>query len=96
MPSALASQLAASASLNASLLDTHTRAYLFTGRRADVHGLNSIHALISNALAQSSSLSPAFTARNIKLAPDGNSGPWTLTRFYFPRLQGMSTGNFGK
>ncbi|KAG1761179.1 hypothetical protein EDD22DRAFT_897736 [Suillus occidentalis] len=79
MPSALASQLAASASLNASLLDAHTNkrrrteSYLFTGRDADVHDLDSIHALASNAFAQLSSLSPAFTARTIKLAADGSS-----------------------
>ncbi|KAG1775600.1 hypothetical protein EV702DRAFT_421745 [Suillus placidus] len=79
MPSALASQLAASASLNASLLDAHTNkrrrteSYLFTGRDADVHDLDSIHALASNAFAQLSSLSPAFTARTIKLASDGSS-----------------------
>lgn len=79
MPSALASQLAASASLNASLLDAHTNkrrrteSYLFTGRDADVHDLDSIHALASNAFAQLSSLSPAFTAQTIKLASDGSS-----------------------
>ncbi|KAG1720632.1 hypothetical protein EDB19DRAFT_1775930 [Suillus lakei] len=79
MPSALASQLAASASLNASLLEAHTNkrrrteSYLFTGRDADVHDLDSIHALASNAFAQLSSLSPAFTARTIKLGSDGSS-----------------------
>ncbi|KAG1807089.1 uncharacterized protein BJ212DRAFT_1387903 [Suillus subaureus] len=79
MPSALASQLVASASLNASLLDAHTNkrrrteSYLFTGRDADIHDLDSIHALASNAFAQLSSLSPAFTARTIKLASDGSS-----------------------
>ncbi|KAG1896221.1 uncharacterized protein F5891DRAFT_1054817 [Suillus fuscotomentosus] len=79
MPSALASQLAASASLNASLLDAHTNkrrrteSYLFTGRDADVHDLDSIHALASNAFAQLSSLSPAFTARTAKLPSDGSS-----------------------
>ncbi|KAG2151035.1 uncharacterized protein EDB93DRAFT_318060 [Suillus bovinus] len=79
MPSALASQLAASASLNASLLDAHTNkrrrteSYLFTGRDAEVHDLDSIHALASNALAHLSSLSPAFTARTVKLPSDGSS-----------------------
>ncbi|KAG2130333.1 hypothetical protein DEU56DRAFT_815464 [Suillus clintonianus] len=81
MPSALASQLAASASLNASLLEAHTskrrrtESYLFTGRDTDVHDLDSIHALASNAFAQLSSLSPAFTARTIKLGSDGSSLP---------------------
>ncbi|KAG2363636.1 hypothetical protein BDR07DRAFT_1471237 [Suillus spraguei] len=79
MPSALANQLATSTSLNASLLDGHTNkrrrteSYLFSGRDADVHDLDSIHALASNAFAQLSSLSPAFTARTIKLASDGSS-----------------------
>ncbi|KAG0706218.1 hypothetical protein DFH29DRAFT_902720 [Suillus ampliporus] len=79
MPSALASQLAASASLNASLLEAHTskrrrtESYLFTGRDADVHDLDSIHALGSNAFAQLCSLSPSFSARTIKLGSDGSS-----------------------
>ncbi|OJA15136.1 hypothetical protein AZE42_07566 [Rhizopogon vesiculosus] len=79
MPSALASQLAASASLNASLLEAHTskrrqtESYLFTGRDSDLHDLDAIHALASNAFAQLCSLSPAFSARTIKLGSDGSS-----------------------
>ncbi|KAJ8583913.1 hypothetical protein M405DRAFT_936925 [Rhizopogon salebrosus TDB-379] len=79
MPSALASQLAISASLNASLLEAHTskrrrtESYLFTGRDADLHDLDAIHALSSNAFAQLCSLSPVFSARTIKLGSDGSS-----------------------
>ncbi|OAX34660.1 hypothetical protein K503DRAFT_428951 [Rhizopogon vinicolor AM-OR11-026] len=79
MPSALASQLAASASLNASLLEAHTskrrqtESYLFTGRDSDLHDIDAIHALASNAFAQLCSLSPAFSMRTIKLGSDGSS-----------------------
>lgn len=77
MPSALAGQLAASASLNASLLDTskrrRTESYFFTGRDADLHDLDAIHALAGNAFAQLCSLSPVFSARTIKLGSDGSS-----------------------
>lgn len=79
MPSALASQLAASASLNTSLLEANaskrrrTESYLFTGRDADLHDLDAIHALASNAFAQLCSLSPTFSARTIQLGSDGSS-----------------------
>ncbi|EGO02920.1 hypothetical protein SERLA73DRAFT_102973 [Serpula lacrymans var. lacrymans S7.3] len=67
MSSSLAAQLAASASLNTSLLldrtgkRKQTESYLFTGRDADTHDLDSLHALASNAFVQLNSLSPAFS-----------------------------------
>ncbi|KAG1851692.1 hypothetical protein F4604DRAFT_1807051 [Suillus subluteus] len=57
MPSTLTSQLATFTFL----LDTHTNkrrrieSYHYTGRDADFHDLDSIHALASNAFAQLSS-----------------------------------------
>ncbi|KAI0052438.1 hypothetical protein FA95DRAFT_1483564 [Auriscalpium vulgare] len=54
MSSSLAAQLAQGSSLNSSFLVEKTRrnpteSYLFTGREADRHDLDSIHALASNA-----------------------------------------------
>lgn len=77
MPSALASQLAASASLNASLLQDrskkrHTESYLFTGRDADLHDLDSIHALAATAFTQLRALSPAFA---VHVGPDVSPCP---------------------
>ncbi|KAF9221723.1 hypothetical protein BS17DRAFT_710411 [Gyrodon lividus] len=76
MPSALATQLAASASLNASFLQDRSRkrqneSYLFTGRDADVHDLDSIHALATSAFSQLCTLSPAFSSLNVKAGHDG-------------------------
>ncbi|KIJ60905.1 hypothetical protein HYDPIDRAFT_42974 [Hydnomerulius pinastri MD-312] len=76
MPSALAAQLAASASLNASFLQDRskkrqTESYLFTGRDAEVHDLDSIHALATGAFAQLCALSPALSSRNVKAGHDG-------------------------
>ncbi|KAG1825001.1 hypothetical protein EV424DRAFT_712646 [Suillus variegatus] len=48
--------------------------YLFIARDTDgVHCLDSIHTFASNVFVQLSSLSPAFTARTMKLASDGSS-----------------------
>lgn len=65
MPSSLAAQLAQTSSLNSSLLvdrsrRTPTESYLFTGREADQHDLDSLHALASNAFLQLRQLNPSF------------------------------------
>lgn len=65
MPSSLANQLAQGVSLNASLLADRSRrkpveSYLFTGREADQHDLESIHALGSNGLIQLRALDKRF------------------------------------
>jgi U3 small nucleolar RNA-associated protein 10 len=67
MVSSLAAQLAQGASLNAALLADRTRrgptqSYLFTGRSADEHDLESIYALGINGLLQLRRLDPAFDA----------------------------------
>jgi U3 small nucleolar RNA-associated protein 10 len=61
----LAVQLAGSASLNTGLLVDRSRrksvqSYLFTGREADQHDLDSIHALGVNGLLQLASLDPSL------------------------------------
>ncbi|KAG6902641.1 hypothetical protein C0995_013766 [Termitomyces sp. Mi166 len=61
--SSLAAQLAQNASLNAALLVDRSRrkqaeSYLFTGREADQHDLESIHALGVNGLLQLALLNP--------------------------------------
>ncbi|KAF9468309.1 hypothetical protein BDZ94DRAFT_1246474 [Collybia nuda] len=63
--SSLAAQLAQNASLNTVLLVDRSRrkageSYLFTGREADQHDLESIHALGINGLLQLASLNAAF------------------------------------
>lgn len=63
--SSLATQLAQHASLNASLLVDRSRrkatqSYLFTGREADQHDLEAIHALGINALLHLTSINPAL------------------------------------
>ncbi|KAF8901036.1 armadillo-type protein [Gymnopilus junonius] len=63
--SSLATQLAQSASLNASLLVDRSRrkpttSYLFTGRDADLHDLEAIHAIGVNSLIHLSSVSPTL------------------------------------
>lgn len=65
--SSLAAQLAQSASLNAAILVDRSRrkageSYLFTGREADQHDLESIHALGVNGLAQLAFLCPSLRA----------------------------------
>ncbi|PPQ90282.1 hypothetical protein CVT25_013107 [Psilocybe cyanescens] len=63
--SSLATQLAQNVSLNASLLVDRSRrkasaSYLFTGKEADQHDLEAIHALAVNALIHLTSVSPAL------------------------------------
>jgi U3 small nucleolar RNA-associated protein 10 len=63
--SSLVSQLAQNASLNAALLVDRSRrkpvsSYLFTGREADQHDLEAIHALGVNSLIHLSSIEPAL------------------------------------
>ena len=75
MPSLLAAQLAASTSLNTSLLQDRskkrpTESYLFTGKDADAHDLDSIYALACTAFTHLRSLSPAFASKSIKLGSD--------------------------
>ncbi|KAI6037989.1 hypothetical protein EDC04DRAFT_2699173 [Pisolithus marmoratus] len=78
MPSALASQLAASASLNASLLQDRSKkrqtdSYLFTGRDAANHDLDSVHAIATSAFSHLCALSPIFLSQTVKYGPDGSS-----------------------
>ncbi|KAI5990429.1 hypothetical protein EDD15DRAFT_2388798 [Pisolithus albus] len=78
MPSALASQLAASASLNASLLQDRSKkrqtdSYLFTGRDAASHDLDSVHAVATSAFSQLCALSPVFLSQTVKYGPDASS-----------------------
>lgn len=63
--SSLAAQLVQSASLNASLLVDRSRrkptsSYLFTGREADLHDLEAIHAIGINSFIHLSSVNPAL------------------------------------
>ncbi|TCD67119.1 snoRNA-binding rRNA-processing protein utp10 [Steccherinum ochraceum] len=72
MPSSLAQQLAQNTSLNTSLLVDRTRrkpteSYLFTGKDADHHDLDSIHALAVNAFLQLAALEPELRAYEAKL-----------------------------
>ncbi|KAI6117492.1 hypothetical protein EV401DRAFT_2197674 [Pisolithus croceorrhizus] len=78
MPSALATQLAASASLNASLLQDRSKkrqtdSYLFTGRDAASHDLDSVHAIATSAFSHLCALSPVFLSQTVKYGPDGSS-----------------------
>jgi U3 small nucleolar RNA-associated protein 10 len=68
MTSALAAQLAQGASLNATLVagsgqrrKAPAQSYLFTGREADKHDLESVHALGANGIAQLRTLDKRFT-----------------------------------
>ena len=75
MPTSLAQQLAQSASLNASLLADHakrrpTQSYLFTGKEADQHDLDSIYALAVNGYTQLASLEPSIRAYEARLFSD--------------------------
>jgi U3 small nucleolar RNA-associated protein 10 len=79
MTSVLAAQLAHSASLNSALLVDRSRrkaveSYLFTGREADAHDLESIHALASNALIQLSVLNSSLTQFESHLFSDSVKG----------------------
>ncbi|KAK0447887.1 uncharacterized protein EV420DRAFT_1647628 [Desarmillaria tabescens] len=66
MTSSLARQLAQGASLNSALLVDRSRrkaaeSYLFTGGEADLHDLESIHALGTNGFLQLVSITPALS-----------------------------------
>ena len=63
--SSLAAQLAKNASLNSALLVSRRKtseSYLFTGREADLHDLETIHGLAVNGLLQLASVNPALGA----------------------------------
>jgi len=63
MVSSLVAQLAQNASLNSALLLPRRKtseSYLFTGREAERHDLESVHALGVNGFLQLASLSPAL------------------------------------
>ncbi|KAH8084910.1 armadillo-type protein [Cristinia sonorae] len=72
MPTSLAQQLAQNASLNTSLLVDRTKrkpaqSYLFAGREADQHDLDSIYALAVNAFMQLSALEPSLRSYEARL-----------------------------
>ena len=75
MPTSLAQQVAQNASLNTSILVDRSRrkptqSYLFSGRNADQHDLESIHALAVNGFTQLSSLEPALRPYEDRLFSD--------------------------
>ncbi|KAJ7756261.1 hypothetical protein B0H16DRAFT_696293 [Mycena metata] len=77
MVSSLAAQLAKGASLNTNLLVDRSRrkaseSYLFTGREADQHDLESIYALGVNGFLQLTSLNAAFREFEGPLFSDGS------------------------
>ncbi|TFK48252.1 hypothetical protein OE88DRAFT_1664727 [Heliocybe sulcata] len=79
MPSSLAAQLAQGASLNTTLLVDRSKrkwaeSYLFTGREADQHDLDSIHALAANGSLRLKSLNPAFNAYEDALFSESSKG----------------------
>ncbi|TFY70773.1 hypothetical protein EVG20_g2223 [Dentipellis fragilis] len=79
MVTSLAAQLAQNTSLNSALLVDRSRrkptaSYLFTGRDADQHDLDSIHALASNAFLQLRQLSPALYTYEAILFSDAAKG----------------------
>lgn len=79
MPPSLATQLAQGASLNSVLLldrarRNPTQSYLFTGREADNHDLESIHALAWNALVQLRQWNPALQSYETSLFSDAAKG----------------------
>jgi U3 small nucleolar RNA-associated protein 10 len=79
MVSSLAAQLAQSTSLNVALISNKSRrkpaeSYLFTGREADKHDLESIHALGANGLLQLASLNPRFGSFKDSLFSDAVKG----------------------
>ncbi|KAJ7178741.1 armadillo-type protein [Mycena crocata] len=76
MVSSLAAQLAKGASLNTTLLVDRSRrktaeSYLFTGREADQHDLESIHALGVNGFLQLAALNQVFRQFEGPLFSDG-------------------------
>jgi U3 small nucleolar RNA-associated protein 10 len=77
MASALAQQLAQGASLNSAQLLERTRhkpaeSYLFTGRDANQHDLESLHALGVNAFIQLKQMNPALSAFEEALFSDAS------------------------
>jgi U3 small nucleolar RNA-associated protein 10 len=65
--SALASQLAASGSL---LQDrSKPESYLFTGRDADLHDLDALHALAATAFTRLRALAPALASDSVPAGP---------------------------
>ncbi|KAF7326662.1 U3 small nucleolar RNA-associated protein 10 [Mycena venus] len=77
MVSSLAAQLPKGASLNTTLLVDRSRrkaaeSYLFTGREADQHDLESIHALGVNGFLQLATLNAAFREFEGPLFSDGS------------------------
>lgn len=77
MVSSLAAQLAKGASLNTTLLVDRSRrkaseSYLFTGREADQHDLESIHALGVNGFLQLTTLNAVFREFEGPLFSDGS------------------------
>ena len=75
MASALAQQLAQTASLNSALLVDRSRrqptaSYLFTAREADHHDLESIHALAVNAFVRLRTVEPALSVYEDALFSD--------------------------
>ena len=79
MPSSLATQLAQSTSLNAALLVDRarrkpTQSYLFTGREAENHDLESIHALAYNSFIQLCQWNPAVQGYENALFSDAAKG----------------------
>ncbi|KAJ6630100.1 hypothetical protein B0H10DRAFT_1984968 [Mycena sp. CBHHK59/15] len=77
MVSSLAAQLAKSASLNTNLLVDRSRrkpgeSYLFTGREADQHDLESIYALGVNGFIQLATLNPSFRPFEVSLFSDSS------------------------
>jgi U3 small nucleolar RNA-associated protein 10 len=79
MPSSLATQLAQGASLNSAFLVDRarrkpTQSYLFTGRDADNHDLESIHALAWNAFIQLRQWNPALQSFESSLFSDAAKG----------------------
>lgn len=79
MVSSLAAQLAQNASLNAALLVDRSRrkpgeSYLFTGRDADQHDLESIHALGVNGFLHLASLSASLRIFEDALFSDATKG----------------------
>lgn len=79
MPSSLATQLAQTASLNSALLVDRarrkpTQSYLFTGREADKHDLESIHAFALNAFIQLRQWNPAIQRYESALFSDAAKG----------------------
>ncbi len=90
MPSSLAVQLAQTASLNSALLVDRarrkpTQSYLFTGREAEKHDLDSIHALLpadeAKALNGNISAFLPLLGKDLTEMPTGRVLEWFVRRF---------------